>query len=148
MDLKECMEAMLDIWTEISFKELVTKPETKFIHDCPCCHYVVELVYGKSVEELKAEGIDRFRMDKLGHVAGSDITDSSERVINCKQFCPMKGIWPEGCEIEPTPYTIWHRYDTDVFNSYVDEAVNIILFEVNRVLLRLNKEEDNVQESK
>ena len=51
---REAVKQCAIIWTELSINGNPEKPDTRFLYDCPCCHYVVEKGYGEPLSPSKA----------------------------------------------------------------------------------------------
>ena len=91
MNRKECLEAMLAVWTEILENELTVKPDTEYIHDCPCCQYVVEQVHGENV--AVDNSVIKFNMMSEMNNYNAGVWVSTR----CEELCPLKTLWPDGC---------------------------------------------------
>lgn len=94
-------------WFNIAKNFLRTKPPSEFIHDCACCHYVVELVHGE-----EGKHILRDREMFYSMCQPVNCISHSKNIIstNCIDLCPMRELWPKGCERGDSPYLTWLKF--------------------------------------
>ncbi|MCK5021467.1 MAG: hypothetical protein KAS32_30930 [Candidatus Peribacteraceae bacterium] len=92
-------------WKRIADKGLIVKPTNKFAHDCACCEYVLQRELGVGWRENWDEQHDPY----LG--------------LTCLTKCPMKELWPNGCECDDSPYELWEaRKIADFAKSKINKA--------------------------
>lgn len=93
-DEKTALLLTADLWHEIAVNGYLTKGQSEFVknrtflHDCPLCHYVVQ----NNPEVME------------------EVCSTREVVIisfRCTPVCPMRELWPKGCEAVGSPFHDW-----------------------------------------
>ena len=92
--------------TEAMWRKVIKDPSaksSKHIHDCACCQYAVEKVFGKEIANNK---------DNIFCMAQpcNEKIDSITYNVDCIGICPMKSLWPRGCEHPSSPYAKWKDF--------------------------------------
>ncbi len=100
----ECLEAMVRIWTEVyersCFWKLDIKEACKYANECPCCQYVID----------KSNG-----------------TSSLMYKYDCINLCPLKGLWPYGCEDYSNPVFLrWCEGDVTAAKEIADYSQKLL----------------------
>ena len=72
------------LWDRILTEGLRSKPETIFLHDCPCCQYVFDLD-GSTIESMHFH--------------------------DCTK-CPLFGLWGSNCQSDSSVFSDWEGADT------------------------------------
>lgn len=83
-------------WDTIARLGLFSKMENGFAYNCACCEYVIQKEYGVKWK-------DSVRTPYMNCTK----TSLRNRTLNCIDSCPMKDLWPNGCETYGSPYKTW-----------------------------------------
>jgi formate dehydrogenase maturation protein FdhE len=92
MNLAECKEACIEIWTELAQTGKYHKPTTEFVNNCPCCQFVQD---GAKISADRG-GIQRY--------------------LPC-ELCPVKWVSRQrdgegNCQSKGSVYTVWELSST------------------------------------
>lgn len=100
LTLGEAIEETESMWRNII--DTGRKPNTVWLHDCPCCEYVYQKKFGKTSERfcIMAQSEEDYKFKKAALV-------HDDEVILCINNCPMRELWPDGCESPSSPYRKW-----------------------------------------
>jgi len=110
----EALKETYKLWSEIAEKDLQEKPDSEYVHGCACCEYVVQRIKGVGAKP-------EWRMWIMQQ------NDNDGDNVDCIDLCPLKSLWPFGCESEDSPYSIWSDYPSSFAASEIaDAALNLI----------------------
>ena len=117
LTLDEAIEETESMWRDLARKRGNAKPVTTWMHNCPCCEYVFQKLFGKHSEEqcIMAQSQSDYE-NKVESYPNST-------VIFCIDDCPMRELWPDGCESSSSPYHKWGDIYDDT-SEYAEEIAD------------------------
>ena len=107
LTLQRALEITADMWTWLAANPLKEKHEWppleivgRMRNHCACCEYVV-CKYGKDKWQVRYNGMPCAEKDPKW---SKQVKARSDKWL---AHCPLKKLWPHGCEHPESPYAGW-----------------------------------------
>ena len=94
-------------WDSIARLGLPFKRKNGFAYNCVCCEYVIQKEYGV-----------KWRNNVDTPYMCSTKTSLRNGTLKCVSSCPLKDLWPNGCEAYGSPYQEWGKNHSNCLNKY------------------------------
>ncbi len=111
----KALQETYKMWSELAKTGDALKPNTEFVHDCACCEYVTQKVFGKNWRDLSQFSGPYPKPDMNSNTL-SNIS------INCKDLCPMTAIWPNSC-IRNSYFASWDYAYTEERRKFYAQQI-------------------------
>lgn len=99
----KALQETYKMWSELAETGHAIKPNGNFVHDCACCEYVTQKVFGKNWRDLS-----QFNGFHTKPSMDANEVNLNDKDINCKDLCPMMAIWPNSC-VRKNDYNSYFR---------------------------------------
>jgi len=108
MTKSEALKEVYKQWDMIARLGISFKSENGFAYNCACCEYVIQKEYGVN---WRNNGV------RLPAMCCAK-TSLNNKTLKCVNSCPLKDLWPSGCEAYGSPYKRWlSGYDRSSYES-------------------------------
>jgi rhamnogalacturonyl hydrolase YesR len=106
MTKKEALQKTAEMWKSVYKNKMKCKPLNDFRHGCPCCEYVLQNFWDDP------DNPSQSRKPSMCQNDGNWDNSTRDDKILCIDHCPLKDLWPKGCEDLDAVYCKWE----DSFN--------------------------------